>query len=221
MESIISATRWPAEFFGMEDSLGTIEEGKIADLVLLEASPLEYISHTQKIAAVLVGGKYYPKQTLARMLAEVESVASNIGRYNLVSAAGHSLPAIVSQNPSTGYKQEVTGGYIELRSDRTCTVSTEYRYTEGGRTSTSSSRNEGTYMTSGKTITFAPLIHWRVSEAILAAQFHSDQVRSLLQFGHCEREKDLRSGPAGKLFRGQPVFLRHAAADKIGEFSQD
>ena len=75
MEAILSATRWPAEFFGMADSLGTIEAGKIADLVLLEASPLENISNTQKIAAVIANGKVYPKQSLTKMLAGVEAIA--------------------------------------------------------------------------------------------------------------------------------------------------
>ncbi len=59
----------------MADSLGTIEAGKIADLVLLEASPLENISNTQKIAAVIANGKVYPKQSLTKMLAGVEAIA--------------------------------------------------------------------------------------------------------------------------------------------------
>ena len=54
MEAIQAATIKPAMFLGMQDSLGTIEVGKIADLVLLDADPLEDISHTRKIRAVVV-----------------------------------------------------------------------------------------------------------------------------------------------------------------------
>lgn len=76
MEALISATRYPAEFFGMHDSLGTIEEGKIADLVLLDADPLKDISNTQKITAVVISGRFLPKAELQRMRAGVEAVAS-------------------------------------------------------------------------------------------------------------------------------------------------
>ncbi len=76
MEALVSATRHPAEFFGMQYSLGTIEKGKIADLVLLEANPLDEISNTRKITAVVVNGRFLPKSTLQRMLADVEAAAS-------------------------------------------------------------------------------------------------------------------------------------------------
>jgi hypothetical protein len=75
MESIISATRSPAEFFGMLDSLGTIENGKIADLVLLEANPLEDINNTRRINAVVVRGRLIPKTELQAMAASIEAVA--------------------------------------------------------------------------------------------------------------------------------------------------
>lgn len=80
--------------------------------------------------------------------------SSAVGRYNLVSANGQTLPAVVSENPSTGFKQEVTGGYTDLRADLACVVATDYRYTDSGRTSTSSSRDEGTYSISGNTVVF-------------------------------------------------------------------
>ncbi len=60
MEALQAATLSPAEFLGMRDSLGTVEAGKIADLVLLDANPLESISHTRKINAVVLGGRLLP-----------------------------------------------------------------------------------------------------------------------------------------------------------------
>ncbi|MGB2866075.1 MAG: amidohydrolase family protein [Sedimentisphaerales bacterium] len=75
MEALRTATYNPAKFFGKLDSMGTIEQGKIADLVLLEANPLQDISNTQKIAAVVVGGKFYQKAALQKMLAQVEATA--------------------------------------------------------------------------------------------------------------------------------------------------
>ena len=54
-----TATRNPALFFGTFDITGTIEKGKHADLVLLEANPLEDIANTQKRAGVMLRGKYY------------------------------------------------------------------------------------------------------------------------------------------------------------------
>lgn len=78
MEALQAATRNPAKFLGKLDSLGTIEKGKIADLVLLDANPLEDISNTQRINAVVVNGRYLPKEALQRMLAEVEAAANKV-----------------------------------------------------------------------------------------------------------------------------------------------
>jgi imidazolonepropionase-like amidohydrolase len=68
MDALRSATSIPAEFFGMADSLGAVEKGKIADLILLEANPLEQISNTTKIFAVIVGGRYYDKTARQKMI---------------------------------------------------------------------------------------------------------------------------------------------------------
>ncbi|MBI4456644.1 MAG: amidohydrolase family protein [Acidobacteria bacterium] len=75
LEALQAATRNPAKYLGLSDSLGTVEKGKIADLVLLEANPLEQIRNTQRIAAVVVGGKFISKASLQEMLANIEAAA--------------------------------------------------------------------------------------------------------------------------------------------------
>ena len=69
MEALQAATSNPARFAGLLDSLGTVEQGKVADLVLLDADPLRDIRHTRKIHAVVVGGKLLAKSELEGMLA--------------------------------------------------------------------------------------------------------------------------------------------------------
>ena len=75
MEALQTATRNPAEFLGLQKSHGTIAKGKVADLVLLEADPLKDIRNTRRIAAVIVGGKLLPRESLQRMLAVTEAAA--------------------------------------------------------------------------------------------------------------------------------------------------
>jgi imidazolonepropionase-like amidohydrolase len=60
LEALQTATLNPAKFLGKTESFGTIEVGRTADLVLLDANPLEDISHTRKINAVVLGGAFYP-----------------------------------------------------------------------------------------------------------------------------------------------------------------
>ena len=72
LEAIQAATLNAARCLGISDSYGTIEKGKVADLVLLEADPLAAIANTQKIAAVVVAGKFLPKKVLQEMLAQTE-----------------------------------------------------------------------------------------------------------------------------------------------------
>ena len=83
MEALQAATYNPAKFLGLTDSLGTVDTGKIADLVLLEANPLEDIGNTKKITAVVIGGKYFPKASLDEMLAKIEILANQMRRTSL------------------------------------------------------------------------------------------------------------------------------------------
>ena len=64
LEALQTATRNPAAYLGLLDSFGTVEEGKAADLVLLEANPLEDIANTKRIAAVVLRGNYIPVAAL-------------------------------------------------------------------------------------------------------------------------------------------------------------
>lgn len=65
-----AATRNPAEWLGTLAESGTVEPGKRADLVLLDADPLADIRNTQRIAGVMRAGRWYPAPELSRMLDE-------------------------------------------------------------------------------------------------------------------------------------------------------
>jgi imidazolonepropionase-like amidohydrolase len=75
LEALRTATLNPARFFGMESQLGTIEEGKLADVVLLSANPLADIGNTREISAVVANGHYFSRKELDGMLEGVEAAA--------------------------------------------------------------------------------------------------------------------------------------------------
>jgi imidazolonepropionase-like amidohydrolase len=71
LEALASATRRPAEWLGLADSVGTIEPGKVADLVLLDADPLADIANTRRIRAVVLRGRLLGRGDLDALLANV------------------------------------------------------------------------------------------------------------------------------------------------------
>jgi Amidohydrolase family len=76
LEALQAATLNPARYLGKEQELGTVEQGKLADLVLLDDNPLENIRNTQRIAAVMANGRYIAKSELQKMLSELEDAAN-------------------------------------------------------------------------------------------------------------------------------------------------
>ncbi len=69
LEALRTATLNPARVMGLADSLGTVEVGKLADLVLLNADPLADIRNTQRIRAVIANGRLFRRGDLDRLLA--------------------------------------------------------------------------------------------------------------------------------------------------------
>ena len=72
-----AATKNPALFLGTIASTGTIEKGKRADLVLLNADPLEDIGNTMNRHGVMLAGKYYPQSLLNKWLDEIAPRIAN------------------------------------------------------------------------------------------------------------------------------------------------
>jgi imidazolonepropionase-like amidohydrolase len=77
MQALQAATLEPAKFLGRHHE-GTIRVGNLANLVVLDADPLDDIRNTQRISAVVVRGKYISAIERARMLAGVEAAAKEI-----------------------------------------------------------------------------------------------------------------------------------------------
>jgi imidazolonepropionase-like amidohydrolase len=76
MEALQAATRNAGRYLQLADT-GTIEKGKRADMVLLDADPLKDIQNTRKIQSVVLAGQYFSRADLDRLLAGVEEAAAN------------------------------------------------------------------------------------------------------------------------------------------------
>jgi hypothetical protein len=76
LQALQAATIGPARFLGREKDQGTVEVGKRADLVLLDADPLEDIRNVSRINAVIVRGRPLSRPDLDRILAAHRRVPS-------------------------------------------------------------------------------------------------------------------------------------------------
>jgi imidazolonepropionase-like amidohydrolase len=67
-EALQTGTINPAEFFGRPGDFGVVETGAEADLILLDANPLEDITNTRRIHGVMVRGRWLPRRELDGLL---------------------------------------------------------------------------------------------------------------------------------------------------------
>jgi imidazolonepropionase-like amidohydrolase len=67
-EALEAATTAPARFFETEKEMGSIEKGKLADLVLLGANPLDDIRNVRKVQGVFSHGRYFGRKELDGLL---------------------------------------------------------------------------------------------------------------------------------------------------------
>ncbi len=79
MDALRSATALPATFMGLDAEVGTIEVGKRADLVLLDADPLADVTNTRQIDAVIAGGRVFDRAERERLLDEIASSVASGG----------------------------------------------------------------------------------------------------------------------------------------------
>jgi hypothetical protein len=71
MEALRSATALPAAFMGVDSEVGTIEVGKRADLVLLDANPLVDVTNTRRIYTVIANGRVFDRATREQLLHKI------------------------------------------------------------------------------------------------------------------------------------------------------
>jgi len=77
LEILQSGTINPATYVGMQDHFGQIKEGFSADLVLLDANPLEDIKALKNISGVMLRGKWISKEMINSKLSEIAKNAKN------------------------------------------------------------------------------------------------------------------------------------------------
>ena len=73
-QALTAATRAPCEW--LKQNCGTVETGKRADLLLLDANPLADIANSRKISALLLGGRYITRSELDRRMAALAAKAN-------------------------------------------------------------------------------------------------------------------------------------------------
>ena len=78
LQALQTATLNPARFYNRTQDLGTVQPGRLADLLLLQANPLTDIANTRRIAGVVVDGRYFARPALDSLQASLRQVAASL-----------------------------------------------------------------------------------------------------------------------------------------------
>ena len=73
LEALKAGTIVPARSLGMAKDIGSLEVGKLADLVVLEADPLTDIRNSEKVVQVMQGGRLYDAATMNQLAPQADS----------------------------------------------------------------------------------------------------------------------------------------------------
>ncbi|MBW3670273.1 MAG: amidohydrolase family protein [Acidobacteria bacterium] len=63
-QALRAATLWGAQYIGLDGDLGSLEAGKLADLIVLEADPLENIRNSESVSHTMINGRLYEARTM-------------------------------------------------------------------------------------------------------------------------------------------------------------
>jgi imidazolonepropionase-like amidohydrolase len=123
LAALQAATSAATTFMGKTADFGTVEEGKVASMVLLKKNPLDDITHSTEIEAVIQRGQLFDKEALQGMLNEVKEEISNTATpysevfQGLVSEIGFeasldSLTLLIAANDPTYLLSESDLGFV-------------------------------------------------------------------------------------------------------------
>ena len=76
LEALQTATINPARFFGRTSDFGSVQAGRLADLLILSANPLEDIANTRTISGLVADGKYWAPTEIGRLRQRLKQVAA-------------------------------------------------------------------------------------------------------------------------------------------------
>jgi len=95
LQAIRAATLNGASYLGMDKEIGSLEAGKLADLVIMDANPLEDIRNSEKIKYVMINGRLYDSMTMNELISR-EKIRGKMW-FEMGSGSSYSLPTGTSE----------------------------------------------------------------------------------------------------------------------------
>lgn len=129
LQSLQTATLNPALFMGREEELGSVQEGKRASLVLLNGNPLEDISNTREIEAVILRGTYFDRQSLDEKL---QNTRSFVSRKTYSSWLEEAIPELGVEKALDSMGKMIAAGNSDFRTNESSLNALGYKLLRAG-----------------------------------------------------------------------------------------